>query len=193
MPDIVPFERLIQVDPTNMAFGVEFDTDGLQELLRNCRLCPEVPNDVRKQFEVARKLFVYGYFVYDFYTQASLVSILAVESALIRRFTDYYRADFHLSKKSQQVTATSYQEVRGLLRKGWRLDDQENFRGGLKSLLGWAGKKNMISKVDVYANYLPRIRGEFAHPLFQSVMPIRMAQLVVTASIELANELFRTV
>jgi hypothetical protein len=191
MSEIVPFEKLIQVDPTNLVFGAKLDTDGLQELLRNSRLSPEVPDDVRKQFEVARKLFVYGYFVYDFYTQASLVSILAVESALIRRFTDYYGADFHLSKKSQQVTAKSYPEVRKLLRKGWRLDDEENFRGGLRSLLEWAGKKNLTSKADVYADHLPRIRGEFAHPLFQSVLPIGMARLVVTESIELANELFR--
>lgn len=193
MSEIVPFEKLIRVDPTNLAFGAMFDTDGLQELLRNSRLSPEVPNDVRKQLEVARKLFVYGYFVYDFYTQASLVSILAVESALIRRFTDYYGTDFHLSKKSQQVNAKSYQEVRKLLRKGWRLDDEETFRGGLKSLLGWAGTKNLISKSDVYAEQLPRIRGEFAHPSFQSVLPMSMAQLVVTDSIELVNELFRAV
>lgn len=156
------------------------------------QLAIAVPDDVRKQFEVARKLFAYGYFVYDFYTQACLVSILAVESALIRRFTDYYGADFHLSRKSHQITAKSYQEVRRLVRKGWRLDDEENFRGGIKSLLGWAGKKNLISKADVYAEQLPRIRGEFAHPSFQSVLPMSMAQLVVTDSIELVNELFRT-
>jgi hypothetical protein len=191
MSEIVPFEKLIQIDPTNLVFGAKLDTDGLQELLRNSQLGPEVPNDVQKQFEVARKLFVYGYFVYDFYTQACLVSILAVESALIRRFTDYYGADFHLNKKKQQATAKSYQEVRRLVRKGWSLDDEGSFRGGLKSLLSWAGKKNLISKADVYAEQLPRIRGEFAHPSFQSVLPISMAQLVVTNSIELANALFR--
>jgi hypothetical protein len=185
-------EKLIQVDPANMSFGVNIDTDGLQDLLRCSRIRSEVPIDVRKQFEVARKLFVYGYFVYDFYTQACLVSILAVEAALIRRFTDYYGADFHLSKKSHQITAKSYQDVRRLLRKGWRLDDEQNFRGGLKSLLGWAAKKNLIGNADAYTEDLPRIRGEFAHPLFQSVLPMGMAQLVVTNSIELANDLFRT-
>ncbi len=188
--EIVPFEKLITPDPTNFVLGSHVNTDGLQELLRAYELKPTVTDDVRKQFEVAKKLFVYGYFVYEFYTLATFTGILAVESALIHRFTDYHKADFRLSKKDDRMSATSYEGVRMLLRKGWKLNDAPDFRGGFKSLLKWATGKHLINKPPGFVEFLPRIRGTFAHPLFQTVIPVDTAQLAIAGMVELVNELF---
>jgi hypothetical protein len=190
MSKTVPFERLIASEPTNLAFGWQISTDGLQELLSTCEIKPEVPEDVRKQLEVAKKLFVYGYFVYEFYTLAGFVSILAVESALVHRFSDYYKMDFRLRKKTERMTAKSYEGLRLLLRKGWEFEDPPDFRCGFKSLLRWAAARTLIGKPLAFIESLPRIRGTFAHPLFQTVMPIAMAQPAIESMVELVNELF---
>lgn len=190
MLDIIPFEKLIESDPTNLVFAGQITTDGLQELLRTCEVKSEVPDDVRKQLEVVKKLFIYGYFVYEFYTLASFISILAVESALIHRFTDYYKTDFRLNKKNERLTANSYETVRMLLRKGWKLDDAPDFRAGFKSLLKWAVGKGLIHRPPTFIELLPSIRGTFAHPLFQTVMPIGMAQPAIESIVEFVNELF---
>lgn len=190
MPDPIPFEKLIEPDPWNLALVGPITTDGLQELFREWQLRKEVPEDIRKQFEVAKKLFVYGYFVHEFYTLASFVSILAVESALIHRFSDHYNREFDLTKKDKGTTARSYEGVRTLLLKGWRLRDDSDFKDGFKSLILWAGRKKLIEDAERYADSLPRIRASHAHPLFQAVLPIGMAHTTMAKAIELINELF---
>jgi len=190
MPEIVPFEKLIEPDPWNLALVGPITTDGLQELFREWQLRKEIPEDIRKQFEVAKKLFVYGYFVHEFYTLASFVSILAVESALIHRFSQYYNRHFHLSKKDKTVETTRYEGVRTLVGKGWRLVDAPDFGGGFKSLILWSGRKKLIENAERYADSLPRIRANHAHPLFQAVLPIGMAHTTIVKAVELVNELF---
>lgn len=192
MPEFIPFHKLIEADPRNSLFVGPITTDSLQQLFRNWEVRETVPEDVRKQFEVAHKLFVYGYFVYDFYTVASFVSILAVESALIYRFNSYYRKEFEMTKKTEKTRATTYEGVRLLVRKGWRLVDDPEFRGGFRHLIQWAGRKGLLEEWELYAHTLPRIRATHAHPLFQSVLTIGIAHGVMVKSIELVNKLFAT-
>lgn len=45
-------------------------------------LIPSVPEEVRKTFQRAKDLFVYGYFRYDFLTVAALFAYMALETAL---------------------------------------------------------------------------------------------------------------
>ena len=190
MSDIIPFEKLIEPDPWNLALVGPITTDGLQKLFREWQLRKEIPEDIRKQFEVAKKLFVYGYFVHEFYTLASFISMLAVESALIHRFSDYYNREFDLTKKDKGTTARTYEGVRTLLRKGWRLRDDPDFKDGFKSLILWVGRKKLVEDAERYADSLPRIRASHAHPQFQSVLPIGMAHTAMVKAIELANKLF---
>lgn len=192
MPNPVPFEKLIEPDPRNSMFVGPITTDSIQQLFRDWEVRETVPEDVRKQLEVAHKLFVYGYFVYEFYTLASFVSILAVESALVHRLNAYYSNKFEMAKKAQKTTATTYEGVRLLARKGWRFVDDPEFRGGLTSLIQWAGKKKLLNQWELYAHALPRIRASHAHPLFQSVLSIGMAHEMMVKAIELVNELFAT-
>jgi hypothetical protein len=190
MSGIVPFEKLIEPDSRNLIFRGPITTDDLQELLRGCQLRSEVPEDVKSVFEMARKLFVYGYFVYEFYTLAGFVSILAVESALIHRFEQYYQGHIKLTKRDQSTDVNRYEHARSLLRKGWRLCDDPGFRSGFKSLLLWAGRKKLIDSPELYAESLPKIRASHAHPLFQGISTIGMEQALVARAAELVNKVF---
>ncbi len=49
-------------------------------------LIPPVPEEVRKTFQRAKDLFVYGYFRYDFFTVAALFAYMALETALRYRW-----------------------------------------------------------------------------------------------------------
>jgi len=67
---------------------------------------------------------------------------------------------------------------------------ESEFRGGFKSLIKWAGKKNLLKEWQRYFDTLPRIRADYAHPLFQSVLTLGMAHGMMVNAIELVNELF---
>ena len=58
MSDILPFEKLIESDTRNLAFRGPITTDALQRLFQDWQIKDDVPEDVKKQFEVAKKLFV---------------------------------------------------------------------------------------------------------------------------------------
>jgi len=60
----------------------------------------------------------------------------------------------------------------------------------LKSLIQWAGKKNLLKEWQLYAQALPRIRAKYPHPLFQSVVSLGMAHGTMVKAIKLVNELF---
>ncbi len=59
-------------------------TDSIQQLFENWEIQQSVPDDVKKQFEVVHKLFVYGYFVYEFYTVAGFASAPRVLALICR-------------------------------------------------------------------------------------------------------------
>lgn len=54
--------------------------------LATASLDPAVPADVREQFEIARNLALYSWFVYEFSAVAQMWSLLTLEMALRRRF-----------------------------------------------------------------------------------------------------------
>jgi hypothetical protein len=193
MADVIPFEQLIQPDPRILMFVGPITTDSLQELFQGWEIGPRVPEDVKKQFDVARMLFIYGYFVYEFFTLAGFLCVLAVESALMHRFEEYYQRRIRLTKKDQATEAARYEGVYTLLRRGWRVPDDPEFRGGFKSLLLWAGRKGLIesSEAELFAKTLPGIRSDRAHPSFQSISTIGMEHGLIARTVDLVNELFR--
>lgn len=53
-------------------------------------LADDVPQDVRDNFERARKLHLYGVLEYEFFTAAADYALLVLEGALRVRFLSYY-------------------------------------------------------------------------------------------------------
>src|SRR5436309_2212004 len=87
------------VDETTLAFnplglggrlGPEDSARFLARLLDRATLRPDVPENVRQNFERLRRLFMYGVLEYQFFTAADDAAFLVLEGALRNRFVSYY-------------------------------------------------------------------------------------------------------
>ena len=65
-------------------------TEELQKSIRGIQLIPSVPKEVKKVFDAARKLYIFGYFEYYFFTISQHYAFLALESALRNRYNGIY-------------------------------------------------------------------------------------------------------
>jgi len=85
-------EQLLQIDSRNKSF-VKFSdfesatlSDQHQEVA-GIQLIPQVPEDIRRTFHLGRRLYVYGYLEYGFYTVSSHYAHLALDAALHARWS----------------------------------------------------------------------------------------------------------
>jgi hypothetical protein len=92
-------DQLIEPDELTLAFNPyglggrlapEDAADFQKASIARTVLAENVPEDVRENFERARKLHLYGVLEYEFFTAASDYALLVLEGALRVRFLTYY-------------------------------------------------------------------------------------------------------
>lgn len=62
----------------------------MQESICSIQLIPNVPKEVKKVFNAAKRLHIFGYFEYYFFTISQHYAFLALESALRNKYSDIY-------------------------------------------------------------------------------------------------------
>jgi len=62
--------------------------DSLQKNICDIQLIPSVPEEVKKVFNAAKRLYIFGYFEYYFFTISGHYAYLALESALRNRYIE---------------------------------------------------------------------------------------------------------
>lgn len=156
----------------------EASVDFLQRMIADSDLCPAVPDSVREYFELARRLHTYGYFAYEFFTEAFFRALFALELALKVRFLETYNNQIPLvngkTKESATLTVNSYADLDEALRpggnyskrKGWTLQDLPGFDGSMKSLIDWARKTSLLTgrRTNVVLDASRNLRNIGAHP-----------------------------
>ena len=78
LPDIRFAHQVLFTDNSSRPFTIE----DIHERLRLSELPPTVPDDVRRQFEIARNLMLYSWFVYEFSVVAEHCAYGTLELAL---------------------------------------------------------------------------------------------------------------
>lgn len=95
---VLPLSELLKKDITFRPF-VKVDKSGepheitledLQKSVCDIQLIPTVPEGVRKVFNAAKRLHIFGYFEYYFFTISQHYAFLALESALRNRYSEIY-------------------------------------------------------------------------------------------------------
>jgi hypothetical protein len=95
---VLPLSELLKKDTIFSSF-VKVDTSGepheitienLQETVCGIQLIPNVPEGVKKVFNAAKRLHIFGYFEYYFFTISQHYAFLALESALRNRYSEIY-------------------------------------------------------------------------------------------------------
>ena len=68
----------------------ELTIEDLQDHICGIQLIPSVPEEVKKVFNAAKKLYIFGYFDYFFFTVSLHYALLSLESALRNKFSSIF-------------------------------------------------------------------------------------------------------
>jgi len=131
----------------------------IQETIAPFDLAPAVPDDVRAYFDVARQLYIYGLFVYEFFTLAADRALFACELALRERY-------------KQRST-------------GLYLEKPGSRPPMLRVLLKWAKVEGLLSNArsDEWLTVLADLRNFGAHPSHNRITtPGNAARMIETVA-----------
>lgn len=183
--DVLPFSGLTKKSERFDALAPGRTIEDLQKDLGKAGLLEEVPEEVRHVFEVARKLCIHGYFQYDFFTVAHLMSFLGLECALKHRFMQFYEHRVPLVKGDEHdvLETDRFERVFQVLGSHkWKLEGYEQFHPSFKGLAGWAGEVDLISKRSQWLS--------LAHPFGIKIFMPGQAIMILERTADLINELF---
>lgn len=106
-PDTIISEQELLKKYNHMDIFVKMDKNGvrqimvkdLQEDMANIQLIPKVNEHVMKVFDRAKKLYVFGWYVYDFFPIANHYAALALESAIKHRYYAHFGRNVKIRNK----------------------------------------------------------------------------------------------
>jgi hypothetical protein len=107
-PDAVLSEsELLFIDEVNSGF-FPADRDqaikSAQERVASLKMTDRVPAEVARVFNVAKKLYIFGLFEYQFFTVSHHYAYLAIEAAIYHRWSDTQPKPFVLTHGQDQMT-----------------------------------------------------------------------------------------
>jgi hypothetical protein len=127
-------EQLLQADEINRHF-VKF-SDGMPETLSErhasvaaVQLIPQVPEDLKRTFRRAKRLYVYGHLEYDFFTASLHYAQLALDAALHARWSASLPTSVQLTlqkkkkvEKQETMASPSHTKIRNFCKiNDWRV------------------------------------------------------------------------
>jgi len=112
-PDTIhPAQELLEQDQRIRSF-TRFNGDSrpltvedLQADVASIQLIPTVPEDVKRVFDRAKELYIFGYFRYDFFTISRHYAYLALESAIKNRYYQSLGSEVILTDRKGTLTVT---------------------------------------------------------------------------------------
>ncbi|HVC07358.1 MAG TPA: hypothetical protein VND98_07240 [Solirubrobacterales bacterium] len=135
-----------------------------------------VPDQIRQNFERARRLHLYGVLEYEFFTAASDYALLVLESALRVRFLSHYDNEIPVSRRGQgeALNAESFDDVRRAPRSLQLRGSEGTYPLplGARALLGWARRERLLpgSETRRVDHALGQLRNYAAHPEGRTVL-----------------------
>jgi hypothetical protein len=177
-------ERLQQPDPLALIFnpvglGGEMTPDAAAEhqaaTIAGAVLAEVVPEEVRENFERARKLHLYGVLEYEFFTAAPEYALMVLEAALRVRFITYYDHAIPVLRRGTPGTleAEDFEAVRAARKTRLRRPDGSgaDLPSHLTALLAWARRERLLPgrRSRVVDRALVEMRNHSAHPTGRTV------------------------
>lgn len=158
-------------------------------------LAEQVAEEVKRVFDTAARLCIYGWFEYIFCTVSYMIALMALECALKHRFVRFYGGKFDLVKEDEHWTleTSDFERLwRTMAEQGWQFAEMKNFRPDFPGLARWARAKELVSE----QSYLRirhgaiRLRNSLAHPSRQTVLTPGNAVGGLNITAQLINEIF---
>ncbi|AWP23810.1 hypothetical protein C4901_11110 [Acidiferrobacter sp. SPIII_3] len=119
--------------PDRRQFGTVGTVEDYYTALKALVLVDSVPEDIRKQFDIARDLMLYGWFVYEFYTVASQQALACLEFGLREACQIVNRGVNPCGKRKGLRCYLEWVEKRGLIPKGKYHENISQFMAYLRN------------------------------------------------------------
>lgn len=165
----------------------------VQGALSEILLIPQVPESVQQTFQVAKRLYLFGRFEYGFYTASQHYAYLALEAALLNRWTANLPIPVLVQTKkfSQQMSAPTHGELAEIwIKTGRELQvDGKPFPNSPFKIMERLLQDGLIDKVhEEVISAAIGLRNDMSHHESSTILPPTTRALSVTA--ELINTLF---
>ena len=124
---------LCEPDARNKAFNITIKS--LEEGLAKVDISPKVPQKIREMLDFAKKIYIYGYYEYEFYTLSSIYLFLLTETAIKERFLAELPEKCILTKKTQKkIVKKHYSAIYDSLLNHLKSKGFEDISQSLKSI-----------------------------------------------------------
>ncbi|MBI5377649.1 MAG: hypothetical protein HZA82_03400 [Thaumarchaeota archaeon] len=172
-----------------------------QKHMANIQLIPTVNEHVKRTFDKAKKLYIFGWYVYDFFPPAEHYATLALESAI--RHTYFHHFGTHVTIENQDgkkelIPNADYSRVTTFCEyaeKDWDVRrlraNGERFRYSMKELLDWLVKKKIITKWErKRCNAKLKTRNYLSHTTYAPIYPGGQSHRTIEETAYLINKMF---
>jgi hypothetical protein len=159
----LPFSKVIAKDKITAGFVKIEDgkpstltLEDFQNHVADVQLIPTVLEDVRRIFNCAKDLYIFGYFKYHFFTISNHYAFLALESAIKNKYKEWLGSKailINIKGESIEILSPTYRKIQEFCfrdRKNWNCNqitvNGELFPYSMNKLLDWLVSKDIIKK-----------------------------------------------
>lgn len=182
---------LCQPDETNRDFNITIES--LKESVAMVSISEKVLQKFQELLEVAKKLYLYSYYEWDFYTVCLIYLLLLSETAIKERFLQELPQECKLVKKEcVEKVQKSYTIIYERLFKRWRLVGYEKVDGSLLSIAHWLKEHNILPDRfnEFVLETLIKLRNYAAHLEAKHLWPPAIVIQTFWKVVDLVNCLF---
>jgi len=161
---ILPMLKIIEKDPIFESFvklssreATGITIEDLQKHISDIQLIPEVTDEVKRVFRIAKELYIFGYFRYIFFTVSAHYAYLALESAIKNRYATSLGDKAiltNLKDQKYEMSVPSWEKISEFCRRyrkeGWN-SRKIKVNGGafpstMPSLINWLVANKLVPK-----------------------------------------------
>jgi len=148
----------------------------------------EVPSAIRSYIETIKNVYLYGWFVYPFFTLACFLAYTAIEMGLREKFkNDDPNRKWPLKRLLQEARTRQLISDEGFPSVQTLREQQAN----LGPALGSPFDRPAADYCSILIETLPHLRNSFAHPKSQTILTPSMAVGSLVVAAEILNQLFK--
>jgi hypothetical protein len=139
---------LCRPDIRNASFNIT--EENLIDYVTRIEISKKVPKKVREMLDFTRRMLLYGYYNYDFYTQTAIYLFLMTESAIKERLYDELPEKCPMTKDGKtEMISKDYVIIFQHLREGWQIVGFEKLGHSLESMINALKAEQILpSRID---------------------------------------------
>jgi hypothetical protein len=125
---------LFKPDPRNQPFNLT--EDDLLDYVSRIEISKKVPKKIAEMLDFTRRMILYGYYNYDFFTQAAIHLFLVAESAVKERIYEELPEKCPMTKDDKtEIINKDFNVIFQRLREGWQIVGFEKLSRSLGSIV----------------------------------------------------------